>query len=61
MFEIQRSTFELAVGMCCCLKICNSVVNMVVMELVLGRLYLPSVILLCPEYLPIVRFVVVHM
>ena len=32
MFEIQIETcFKLAVGVCCCLQICNSVVNMVVM------------------------------
>ena len=34
----MQNTFELAVGVCCCcLQICNSVVNMVVMELVLGH------------------------
>ena len=38
VFKIQRSTFELAVGVCCCLEICNSaVVNMVGMELILGK------------------------
>ena len=30
----MQNTF---VGMCCCLKICNSVVNIVVMRLVLGQ------------------------
>ena len=28
-------TFQLAVGVCCCLQACNSVVNMLVMGLVL--------------------------
>ena len=30
----MQNTFYFAVGMCCCLKICNSVVNIVVMGLV---------------------------
>ena len=29
--------FYLAVGVCCCLQTCNSVVNMLVMGLVLGQ------------------------
>ena len=34
----MQSTFSLAVGICCCLQICNSVVNMVVKGLVyLGK------------------------
>ena len=32
-----QNTFLLAVGVCCCLKICNSDVNMVVRGLVLGH------------------------
>ena len=33
----MQNTFKLAVGVCCCLQICNSVVNMVVKGLVLGQ------------------------
>ena len=33
----MQYTFKLAVGVCCCLKICNSVVKMVVMGLVLRQ------------------------
>ena len=41
MFEIQIETcFKLAVGVCCCLQICNSVVNMVVMGLELGQSFM---------------------
>ena len=29
--------FQLSVGICCCLKTCNSVVNMLLMGLVLGQ------------------------
>ena len=32
----MEKTFQLAVGVCCCLQTCNSVVNMLVMVLVLG-------------------------
>ena len=34
--EIWKKTFELAVGLCCCLQTCNSVENVLVMGLVLG-------------------------
>ena len=38
VFKIQRSPYELAVGVCCYLEVCNSaVVNMVGMKLVLGK------------------------
>ena len=33
----MQNIFQLAVAMCCCLQICNSVVNIVVMGLVLGN------------------------
>ena len=33
----MQNTFLLALGVCCCLQICNSVVNMVVKGLVLGQ------------------------
>ena len=38
VFEILRETWKrhLAVGVCCCLQTCNSVINMLVMGLVLG-------------------------
>ena len=32
----MEKTFQLAVGVCCCLQTCNSVINMLVMGLVLG-------------------------
>ena len=35
MHEIK--TCKIHVGVCCCLKICNSVVNIVLMVLVLGQ------------------------
>ena len=34
--EIEK-IFELAVGVCCCLQTCNSVVKILVMGLVLGQ------------------------
>ena len=40
VFEIHRETWKrlfLAEGMCCCLQTYNSVVNMEVMGLVLGK------------------------
>ena len=36
----MENTFELAVGVCCCLETCNSVVNILVMGLVLGPIKL---------------------
>ena len=33
----MQKIFSLAVGVCCCLQSCNSVVNMLVMGLVLGQ------------------------
>ena len=38
MFEILRETCKryLAMGVCCCLKACNLVLNILVIELVLG-------------------------
>ena len=42
VFEIiilknKNNIFQLAVGVCCCLQTCNSVVNVIVMALVLGK------------------------
>ena len=33
----MEKTFQLAVGVCCCLQTCNLVVNMVIMGLALGQ------------------------
>ena len=45
-------------SICCCLQICNSVVNMVVMGLVLGQsLMVISALLLCKStYLPFTMY-----
>ena len=60
----MQNTFKLAAGVCCCLQICNSVVNMVVKKLVLGQsLMVVSTLLLCKSislFLCIMRFVVVY-
>ena len=58
----MQNTFQLAVSVCCCLQICNSVVNMVVKGLVLGQslmVYLPCKSI--SSLLRIMRFVVVYM
>ena len=59
----MQNTFKLAVDVCCCLQICNSVVNMVVKGLVLGQsLMVASTLFLCKSISPllcIMRFVVV--
>ena len=59
----MQNIFKLAVGVCCCLQICNSV-NMVVKVLVLGQsLMVISTLLLCKSISPllcIMRFVVVY-
>ena len=48
----------ITVGVCCCLQICNSVVNMVVMGLVLGQsLMVISFLLLCKSiYLSFIMY-----
>ena len=55
----MESTFQLAVGVCCCLQTCNSVVNILVMGLVLGpSLTIISImsILLHENYLPFIMY-----
>ena len=60
----MQNTFYLAVGVCCCLQICNSVVKIVVKGLVLGQsLMVVSTLLFCKIISPllcIMRFVVVY-
>ena len=52
----MQNTFKLAVGICRCLQICNSVVNMVVNGLVLGQsLMVISTLLLCKSISPFLR------
>ena len=36
----MQNTFQLAVGVCCCLKICNFVGNIVVIGVVLGQSFM---------------------
>ena len=36
----MQNALELAVGLCCCLKICNCIINVVVMGLVLGQSFM---------------------
>ena len=49
----MQNTFLLAVGVCCCLQICTSVVSMVAMGLVLGQSLMGvSILLLCKNSAP---------
>ena len=55
----MEKAFSLAVGVCCCLKTCNSVVNMLMMGLVLGpSLMVISItgILLYAKYFPFIMY-----
>ena len=59
MLEIRRETWKRcfnynAVGVCCCLEICNSVVNIVVTGLVLGQSFISSTGILL--YLPFIMY-----
>ena len=48
ILDMERNTFLLAVGVFCCLQICNSVVILMVKGLVPGqRLMVISTLLLC--------------
>ena len=53
----MENTYKLAVGVCCCLKICNSALNMLVMGLVLGpSLMVISFTVIVLNVLPIIIY-----